>query len=55
MVDTEYDVVTGVTLADALRNGIPLIRNQVTGWGDGVHDGCALTTAAKWMAEKGYR
>lgn len=54
MVDYEYDVVTGVTLADALRNGIPLIQNQVTNWGNGVTEGCALTTAAKWMAEKGY-
>lgn len=54
MVDVEFDVATGITLADALRQGLPLVGEQAYGWGDGKLTGCALTTAARWMYDNGY-
>lgn len=52
MANAEFNIVTGVTLADALRNGLPMFP-QERGWGDGIHSGCALTTAAAWLNKEG--
>jgi hypothetical protein len=54
MAETEFKVMTGVTLADALRGGIGIVPKQaIGGWGD-KHKGCALTTAAEFLKEQGF-
>lgn len=53
MNDVEFKVSTGLTLADALRIGIPDLA-KVEGWGNGTTTGCALTTVAKVLKDRGY-
>lgn len=52
--EDEFNVVIGMTLADAIREGAEFMP-QAMGWGDGVHSGCALTVAALALEKKGYK
>lgn len=55
MAGVEVNVLTGITLADALRAGVGIIPEQIQGWGSRERGhGCALTTAAAYLQDLGY-
>ena len=49
----EENVVMNYTLADAIREGSKVTRQEVGGWGDG-ETACALTAAAVAVKARGY-
>lgn len=51
--DIEVAVITGYTLADAMRDGTGTLVHVPQG-GDGVSTGCALTIGIKTIKDKGY-
>jgi hypothetical protein len=53
LIALEFDNVVGYKLSDAIRDGSKQFP-QAHGWGDGVHDGCALTAARVAIEGKGY-
>jgi hypothetical protein len=53
MAEVEERVVTGYTLADAMREGCSSLEQSI-GWGDGHATGCALTTAYTAAKARGY-
>lgn len=46
-------VMTGYTLADAIREGASVTKQAVGGWGDG-YSACALTGAVIAAKARGY-
>lgn len=48
----ELKVLTGYTLADAIRDG-STVSEQAYGWGDG-YSACALTSAVIGASARGY-
>jgi hypothetical protein len=51
--EIEFDVLTGYTLADAIREGSLVTRQKLGNWGDG-ETACALTAAAIAARVRGY-
>jgi hypothetical protein len=49
----DMKVATGYTLADAMREGSTVSRQEVGGWGDG-ETACALTAASIAAKARGY-
>ena len=52
--ETEMDVLTSYTLADALREGSKDIAQARRTWGDGENSACALTTIVVAAQKRGY-
>jgi hypothetical protein len=51
--EIDMKVRTGYTLADAIREGSTVSRQEVGGWGNG-ESACALTAAAIAAKARGY-
>ena len=51
--EIDFRVTTGYTLADAIREGSKVSKQEVGGWGDG-ETACALTAAAIAVKARGY-
>lgn len=53
LAEIDMRVMTGYTLADAIREGSTVSEQEVGGWGDG-ETACALTAATIAAKARGY-
>lgn len=53
LAEIDMRVMTGYTLADAIREGSTVSEQEVGGWGDG-DTACALTAATIAAKARGY-